>query len=127
MSNASLVPSPPRDRGADGGPHQHVGLRGLRRMAGEKPHGPTVAAPVAPARGAAIAGDERLRLWRHLGRILRIQRWYRRVVAERRVGRAIGRQRAAWADEYRAECAETVQRAWRAFVAKQLARRRLPR
>ena len=113
-------------------PSRPVGIRGLRALAAKSAQ-PTAAAPpapsttfadaVAPAPGDGFSAEERLWWWRQLGRVLRIQRWWRRRSATRRVRLAIGEQRAAWADDYRDECAATVQRAWAAFCAKRLAKK----
>lgn len=69
-----------------------------------------------------MSQEERLKWWRNLSNILRIQRWVRRRLAKYRVARDADSRKIAMENIYRNESAETVQRAWRSFVACRSAR-----
>ena len=78
-----------------------------------------VAAPMSSSVG--FTNDERLFWWSNLSKVVRIQRWARRWCARRSVTSGLGQRKAALDLEYRGECAEMVQRAWRTYQAKKMA------
>jgi len=70
--------------------------------------------PVDPAVPVDLTdAGQRMFWWKNLRSVLRLQRWVRRSLAKRDVGRWAQDRREALDAEYRCEAAEMIQRAWR--------------